>query len=89
MPAGGFITSARPNIDGQVCSVCGQIAFRIATVQMNGKETDVPICGQHYIETLRRGPAPKVAVAEGSLVPSLRSDGTQRTPQPHLALNPS
>jgi hypothetical protein len=89
MPAGGVITSARPNIDGQVCSVCGQIAFRIATVQMNGKESDVPVCGQHYIETLRRSPASLLAVTESGLLQLLRSEGTKRTTPPLLTPNPS
>jgi hypothetical protein len=63
MPAGGIITTARPNTDGQVCLVCGQIAFKIATVEIDGKGSDVPICGLHYLETLKRGPAPQKRTA--------------------------
>jgi len=56
MPAGGIITAACPNIDGRICAVCGQIAFKIVIVEIGGKAAEVPICGQHYIETLRRSP---------------------------------
>jgi hypothetical protein len=65
MPGGGIIKTASPNLEGRICSVCEQIAFRIAVVEIAGAETEVPFCGRHYIETLRHRPAvkqPKPAV---------------------------
>jgi hypothetical protein len=59
MPGGGIIKTASPNLEGRICSLCEQIAFRIAVVEMGGAETEVPFCGRHYIETLRSRPAVK------------------------------
>jgi hypothetical protein len=68
MPAGGIITRSCPNTDGQMCLICGQIAFKIATVEINGKGTEVPVCGQHYLETLKRSPVTKRVVTDCSPV---------------------
>jgi hypothetical protein len=57
MPAGGIIKSDFPNIDGLLCVVCGQIAFKIATVEIERQDAELPLCGQHYIEALKRSPA--------------------------------
>jgi hypothetical protein len=56
---------------------------------MNGTEIEVPICGQHYIETLKRSPASWLAMTDGPLVQSLRSEGAKRTTPPLLTSNPS
>ena len=56
MPAGGIIKSACPNVDGLMCAVCGQIAFKITTIEIEHHDTEVAVCGQHYIEALKRSP---------------------------------
>jgi len=43
------------NLMGEWCRECGQIAFRIASIEESGKTTAVPLCGKHYIELLNRG----------------------------------
>lgn len=68
MPAGGIIKSTCPNIDGLSCAVCGQIAFKIVTIEIERQDSHVPVCGHHYIETLKRSPAKVRAVKDRSLV---------------------
>jgi hypothetical protein len=47
------IKSATSNYSGLYCRECGQIAFRIVVVVVDEKEEEVPLCGRHYLETLR------------------------------------
>ncbi len=68
MPAGGIIKSACPNVDGVMCAICGQIAYSIATIEIERRDIEVPVCGQHYLETLKRSPATIRAVIDRSLV---------------------
>jgi hypothetical protein len=58
VPAAWRIKSASANFEGKVCAVCGQIAFKIAIVEMNGADAELPLCGLHYIETKTRSPHP-------------------------------
>jgi hypothetical protein len=67
MPDSGFIKLACPNVDGNMCALCGQIAYRIITVESGCRDIEVAVCGQHYLETLRLNPETR-AVTDRSLV---------------------
>jgi hypothetical protein len=56
MHAARIITSC-PNLEGKLCGLCQQIAYRIAVFDIGGKDTEMPLCGLHYIEALSRAPA--------------------------------